>query len=94
METSGQIVEIIDIALTSAIELKKTLENIMRESSPIYDKYKPFKDVNVGVNFALRTHLYKKCEEFNMIGNISNCYDITTGQYEYVPDFEWVIQID
>lgn len=94
MESSCQIKENIDSALKGAIELKGRLEELIKEMSPIYDKYKPFKDVDVDVKFILRKHLYRKCESFNMIGNTVNCYDITSEQYEYVPDFEWVIQID
>ena len=74
--------------------LKEAFESLQKSITPIYSKYKQFKDVSVDNKFILGTHKYKKCNIININGNNVNSKDIESDKFDYIPDYEWVIEID
>ena len=94
LNVSEKIRTDIEEAIEDVEALKLILEGIEKKITPIYDRYMPFKDVPIETKFVLRNHIYRKCKEFNMVGNTCNCFDNMTCQYEYLPDYEWVIKLD
>lgn len=74
--------------------LNDALETLEKKATPVYDKYKQFKNVSVGKSFILRNGRYEKREVINMLGNNVNALNDNTKQYEYVSDYEWVIELD
>lgn len=90
---SRQVADDIKDAIVGVGVLTDLLQSLQKISTPVYDKYKPFKELKTGDMFVLRTHTYSKTEPMNAVGRIYNVYDIVAGQFDYVPDYEWIIQL-
>lgn len=74
--------------------LKEAFESLQKGITPIYSKYKQFKDVSVDNKFIFGPHRYKKCNFISVNGINVNSKDIESDNYEYISDYEWVIEID
>lgn len=62
----------------------------------LYDKYKPFKDVEVGKEFIFQFGRYEKREVTNILGNNVNAFRINPDEceYVYISDYDWVIELN
>ena len=84
----------LDDCLFAITILKQEVEHLRKISTPVYDHYKPFKDVEVGNKFAFGKRIYEKHEIINMVGNNVNALDTESNQYEYINDYDWVVELD
>lgn len=84
----------LDVIKSDLKILKEAFESLQKSVTPIYSKYKQFKDVLVDDKFILGTHVYKKCNIININGNNVNSKDVESGRFDYIPDYEWVIEIN
>ena len=75
-------------------ELRCKNNELEKISIPVYDHYKQFKNIAIGTHFVYGPHMYKRCEQFNMLGEYVNAEDLRSNQFEYIYDNAWVIEIN
>lgn len=89
-----ELSEKLDTAYHILCLLKQEVSELEKAAVPVYDHYKPFKEVGVGKKFAFGCHILMKREIINMVGNSANALDLESSQYTYIGDYEWVVELD
>lgn len=89
-EFSKKLVEASSILDTLLVEINE----LQKISTPVYDHYKPFKGVSTGKSFAFCNYIYQKYEVINLLGNNVNALNKNTNRFEYLSDYDWVVELD
>lgn len=89
-EFSEKLVEASSILNSLLIEVTE----LQKISTPVYDHYKPFKEVSTGKSFAFCNYIYQKYEVINLLGNNVNALNKNTNRFEYISDYDWVVELD
>lgn len=84
----------LDVIKSDLKILREAVESLQKSITPIYSRYKQFKDVAVDNKFIFGPHRYKKCNFISVNGTNVNSKDVESDKYEYISDYEWVIELN